>query len=110
MMHSVLSRRAAELQDMMAGMNEFGLIDFLKLNKDVVLPVLFPRVEESIIDCEKVKGLIQLEEEELEEVESTVTHIADFLKQYIDGLESQTEGMIYKLVLICTRAQRIERI
>lgn len=44
MMCSALSHKAAKLRDMIAGMNELGLIDFLKLNKDVVLCVLFPTV------------------------------------------------------------------
>ena len=64
MMHNIITRRAAELEDLVEGMNEFGLIDLLHNNKECVKPALFPHAAESIIDKEEVKSLIKLEEED----------------------------------------------
>ncbi|XP_046857837.1 uncharacterized protein LOC124451256 [Xenia sp. Carnegie-2017] len=41
MLHVVITCRKSKLQDLADGMNEFGLIDFLKKHKDVVQPQLF---------------------------------------------------------------------
>ena len=65
MMHNIITRRAAELEDLVEGMNEFGLIDLLHNNTECVKPALFPRASESIIDKEEVKSLIKLEEDSI---------------------------------------------
>lgn len=63
MLHSVITRRKSELQDLADGMNEFGLVDFLKKHKDFVHPFLFPRSAASIINKDDLKKIIELEEE-----------------------------------------------
>ena len=79
MLHNIRSRREAELRDLMEGLEEFGLLTFLRGNKETVLPLLFPKTSAAIIDKEAVKCLIQLEEED-----ASFVPVLELLKQYID--------------------------
>ncbi len=64
MLHNVITRRRSELKDLAEGLNEFGLLDLLKKNKDIVLPLLFPIIAASVINKDYVKSIIQLEVDE----------------------------------------------
>jgi hypothetical protein len=44
MLHSVITRRKSELQDLADGMNEFGLVDFLKRQKKSCSPTYFSKI------------------------------------------------------------------
>lgn len=88
-MHNIINRRVAELEDLAEGMNELGLIDLMHENGECVHPVLFPRQVQSIIDGGDVKSLIKLDEEN-----SDSTQAMELLCQYIDHLESETQGTV----------------
>ncbi len=87
MLHSVMTRRKSELQDLADGMNEFGLVDFLKKHKDIVHPLLFPRSAASTINKDDLKTIIKLEEED-----PTGDQLMLLLKQYIDFIDGATNG------------------
>lgn len=89
MLHSVITRRQAELKDFMEGMNEFGLLTLLKKNKEIVQPLLFPRTAASVIDKEEVKALIRLEDEDTISVQ-----LVQLLEQYIDLVGSERNGKL----------------
>ena len=80
------------LQDLADGMNEFGLVDFLKKHKDVVQPQLFPQSTASIINKDDLKRIIEIEEEE-EGVHCNQLML--FLKQYIDLIDGTTSGKCF---------------
>ena len=87
MLHNIISRREAELRDLMEGMEEFGLLTFLRGNKETVLPLLFPRMSDAVIDKEAVKCLIKLKEED-----ASFVPLLQLLKQYIDVIENEKNG------------------
>ena len=87
MLHSVITRRKSELQDLADGMNEFGLIDFLKKYKDIVYPLLFPRSAACTINKEDLKMIIKLEDED-----PVGNQLMILLKQYIDFIDDRTNG------------------
>ena len=87
MLHNIISRREAELRDLMEGMEEFGLFTFLRGNKETVLPLLFPRMSDAVIDNEAVKCLIKLKEED-----ASFVPLLQLLKQYIDVIENEKNG------------------
>lgn len=91
MLHSVITRRKSELQDLADGMNEVGLVDFLKKHKDLVHPLLFPRSAASIINKDDLKMIIELEEED-----PTGDQLMLFLKQYIDLIDGATNGKYFQ--------------
>ncbi|XP_046846852.1 uncharacterized protein LOC124440504 [Xenia sp. Carnegie-2017] len=84
------------LQDLADGMNEFGLVDFLKKHKDVIQPQLFPQSTASIINKDDLKRIIEIEEEE-EGVHCNQLML--FLKQYIDLIDGTTSGANLKDLL-----------
>jgi hypothetical protein len=80
----------------MEGMDEFGLLTFLRGNKAIVLPLLFPRIAASVIDKEAVKSLIRLEDEDAISVQ-----LVELLKQYIEHVGSENNGKVgYCLIKI----------
>lgn len=85
MLHHVIIRRREEIQDLYDGMNEYGLVDFIKKHREFV-PLLFPRFAESIINKDEFKAKIKLEEED-----STGEHLVLWLKQYIDHIDGLTD-------------------
>ena len=87
MLHNNISRREAELRDLMEGIEEFGLLTFLQGNKETVLPLLFPRISAAVIDKEAVKCLIRLKEED-----ASFLPVLQLLKQYIDVIENDKKG------------------
>ena len=93
MLHSVVTRRKSELRDLADGMNEFGLIDFLKKHKDIVYPVLFPRSAASTINKEELKSIIKLEEED-----PTGDQLILLLQQYIDLIDDATNGKYFQWI------------
>ena len=50
MFHNVVTPRRLELKDLAEELNEFGLLDMLKKTKDIVQPLLFPRIAASAIN------------------------------------------------------------
>ncbi|CAB3989422.1 Hypothetical predicted protein [Paramuricea clavata] len=44
MLHNIITHQEAELKDLMEGMDEFGLLIFLRGNKAIALPLLFLRI------------------------------------------------------------------
>ena len=90
MLHSVITRRKSELQDLADGMNEFGLVDFLKKHKESVYPLLFPRSAASIINKGDLKVIIKLEEED-----PAGDQLMLLLKEYIDLIDSAAEGKYF---------------
>lgn len=91
MLHSVITRRKSELQDLADGMNEFGLVDLLKKHKDAVYPILFPRSAASTINKDDLKMIIKLEEED-----PTADQLMLLLKQYIDIIDAATDGKYFQ--------------
>jgi hypothetical protein len=89
MLHNIITRREAELKDLMEGMDEFGLLTFLRGNKAIVLPLLFPRIAASVIDKEAVKSLIRLEDEDAISVQ-----LVELSKQYIEHVGSEKNGKV----------------
>ena len=87
MLHNIISRREAELRDLMEGMEEFGLLTLLRGNKETVLPLLFPRMSDAAIDKEAVKCLIIFKEED-----ASFVPLLQLLKQYIDVIENEKNG------------------
>ena len=91
MLHSVITRQKSELQDLADGMNEFGLVDFLKKHKESVHPLLFPRSAASIINKGDFKVIITLEEED-----PAGDQLMLLLKEYIDLIGSAAEGKYFQ--------------
>ena len=65
-------------------MNEYGLVDFIKKHREIVL-LLFPKIAASIINKDESKAKIKLEEEN-----STGKQLVLWLKQYIDHIDGLT--------------------
>lgn len=73
----------------MEGMDQFVLLTFLRGNKSIVLPLLFPRIAASVIDKEAVKSLIRLEDKDTISVQ-----LVELLKQYIEHVGSEKNGKV----------------
>ncbi len=95
MLHNIITRREAEIKDLMEGIEEFGLVTFLRGNKETVTPVLFPRIAEAVIDKEAVVSLIRLEDED-----ETSAQLLQLLKQYIVQVEDETNGKVHFIIKI----------
>ena len=95
MLHNVITRRRSELKDLAEGLNEFGLLDLLKKNKDIVLPLLFPIIAASVINKDYVKSIIQLEVDEVVGEE-----IVQSMKQYVDLIDSEKTGKLIVNILL----------
>lgn len=89
MLHNIITRWEAELKDLMEGMDQFVILTFLRGNKSIVLPLLFPRIAASVIDKEAVKSLIRLEDEDAISVQ-----LVELLKQYIEHVGSEKNGKV----------------
>ena len=87
MLHNIITCREAEIKDLMEGMDEFGLLTFLKGNKEMVIPVLFPRVAAAVIEKEAIISLIRLEDED-----DTSVQLLQLLKQYVVRVKDKTNG------------------
>ena len=90
MLHNTISRQEAEFRDLMEGLEEFGILTFLRGDKETVLPLLFPRISAAMIDKEAVKCLIQLEEED-----ASFVPLLELLKQYIAFIANEKNGKEY---------------
>jgi hypothetical protein len=73
----------------MEGMDQFVILTFLRGNKSIVLPLLFPRIAASVIDKEAVKSLIRLEDKDTISVQ-----LVELLKQYIEHVGSEKNGKV----------------
>ena len=97
MLHNVVTRRRSELNDLAAGLNEFGLLDLLKKNRDILQPLLFPRIAASVVNKDDIKSIIQLEDDEVIGEE-----IVQYMKQYVDLIDSEKSGKLIVNMLVIT--------
>ena len=95
MLHNVVTRRRSELNDLAAGLNEFGLLDLLKKNRDILQPLLFPRIAASVVNKDDIKSIIQLEDDEVIGEE-----IVQYMKQYVDLIDSEKSGKLIVNMLV----------
>ena len=91
----IMIRRRSELNDLAAGLNEFGLLDLLKKNRDILQPLLFPRIAASVVNKDDIKSIIQLEDDEVIGEE-----IVQYMKQYFDLIDSEKSGKLIVNMLI----------
>ena len=60
MIYNVIEKRGNELNDLVSGINELCLVNYLKSHQEMAKAV-FPRQAESVVDTKDVKARIVLE-------------------------------------------------
>lgn len=87
LVYNVIEKRRNELNDLVSGINELSLIDFLKAHQDMA-KVVFPREAESVVDPKDVKERIVLENP----VHSQGETLKGFLYQFVDDISHENDG------------------
>ena len=84
---NVIEKRRNELNDLVSGMNELSLVNYLKAHQEMA-KVVFPREAEAVVDPKDVKERIVLENP----VHSQGETLKGFLFQFVDDISHENEG------------------
>ena len=87
LVYNVIEKRRNELNDLVSGMNELSLVNYLKSHQEMAKAV-FPREAESVVDPKDVKERIILESP----VHSQGETLKGFLCQFVDDISRENEG------------------
>ena len=84
---NVIEKRRQELTDLASGMNELGLLEYLKVH-DSMAAAVFPRQAEAVIDKMEVMSRISLENDKHPQGQV----ILHFLYRFLDEISQDAEG------------------
>ena len=85
--YNVIEKRRQELTDLASGMNELGLLEYLKVH-DSMAAAVFPRQAEAAIDKMEVMSRISLENDKHPQGQA----ILHFLYRFLDEISQDAEG------------------
>ena len=88
LVYNVIEKRRQELTDLASGMNELGLLEYLKVH-DSMAAAVFPRQAEAVID-KMVMSRISLENDKHPQGQV----ILHFLYGFLDEISQDAEGKI----------------
>jgi len=89
LVYNVIEKRCQELMDLASGMDEIGLLKYLKVNATLATAV-FPQQAEAVIDKEELKSRIILQNDEHPQGQV----IMDFLHRFIDEISQEADGTL----------------
>ena len=87
MVYNVIEKRRNQLNDLVSGMNELSVVNYLKSHQEMAKAV-FPREAESAVDPKDEKERIVLESP----VHSQGETLKGFLCQCVDDISHENEG------------------